>query len=175
VRRVAVFKTMPVLRFPVAVVMDCVPIASRWASERWQPSAVIPVGEADAPAEPRSPQRLPEASTAARWRFDGFWIELHRSEGEGYWLNLTSPAPKAFVMWRPAEDADEPAMRPYGVTVSYNEAARVLDAGEQVEGVPLAPELLAWMKPFVDQNYTPAPRKKIRRNDPFANDREGRR
>lgn len=164
---------MPVLRFPVAVVMDCVPISSRWASEQWQPSAVIPLSDRDTPAEAQPAQRLPSTSAAVSWRFDGFWIELHRSEGEGYWLNLTSPAPKAFVMWRPADEAaGEPAMRPCAVTVSYNEAARVLDAGEQVEGVALAPELLAWMKPFVDQHYTPEPRKKIRRNDPFANERD---
>jgi len=166
---------MPILRFPIAVVMDCVPIDSRWASEQWQPSAVIPLADGEAPLQPQPAQRLAPTSAVKRWRFDGFWIELHRSEGEGYWLNLTSATPKAFVMWRSADEAaGEPAMRPCAVTVSYNEAARVLDAGEQVEGVPLAPELLAWMKPFVDQNYTPAPRKKIRRNDPLANDRDGR-
>ncbi len=167
---------MPVLRFPVSVVMDCVPISNRWASEQWSPSAVIPLADRDAPAEAQPAQRLPSLSSAVRWRFDGLWVELHRSEGEGYWLNLTSCAPKAFVMWRSADDgAGEPAMRPCAVTVSYNEAARVLDAGEQVEGVALAPELLAWMKPFVDQHYTPEPRKKVRRNDPFANDVDGRR
>jgi len=167
---------MPILRFPVAVVMDCVPIESRWASERWQPSAVIPVVDHDAPADPQPARRLPSTSSAAQWRFDGLWVELHRSEGEGYWLNMTSQAPKAFVMWRPEEEpADGPAMRPCAVTLSYNEAARVLDAGEQVEGVTLAPELLAWMTPFVDQNYKPEPRKKVRRNDPWANERDGRR
>ena len=107
-----------------------------------------------------------------RWRFDGFATELHRSEGEGYWLNITSPEPKAFVMWRPADDGREPAVRPHTVTLSYNEAARMLDAGEQVDGVPLARELLAWMKPFVDANYTPEARRKVRRNDPFAGDTE---
>jgi len=157
--------------------MDCVPISSRWASEQWRPSAVIPAGR-DAAAEAQPAQRLPSTSSAVQWRFDGLTAELHRSEGEGYWLNMTSAAPKAFVMWRPADEAaDGPAMRPYAVTLSYNEAARVLDAGEQVEGVALAPELLAWMKPFVDQHYTPEPRKKVRRNDPFANqsERDGRR
>jgi hypothetical protein len=161
---------MPVLRFPVAVVMECVPVTSRWATEQWQPSAVIPLASetaCDAIAARRLPSEAP-----VQWRFEALLVELHRSEGEGYWLNLTSPAPKAFVMWRPADDGDEPAMRPHAVTVSYNEAARMLDAGEQVEGVPLAPELLGWMKPFVDANYKPEPRRKVRRNDPFAADRD---
>jgi hypothetical protein len=160
---------MPALRFPVAVVMECVPIASRWASEQWRPSAVLPcIGG----GETVRVQSLASTSAARRWRFDGFAAELHRSEGEGYWLNLTSEAPKAFVMWRSSEEGSEPAVRPHAVTLSYNEAARMLDAGEQVEGVPLAPELLAWMKPFVDANYRPEPRKKIRRNDPLAADRD---
>ena len=155
---------MPILRFPVAVVMDRVPLASPWASERWQPSAVIPLA-ADVPAGVR---RLAPTSPATQWRFDGLSTELHRSEGEGYWLNLTSPAAKAFVMWRPADDGAEPSVRPHAVTLSYNEAARMLDAGEQVEGVPLAAELRAWMQPFVDANYKPEPRRKVRRNDPLA-------
>jgi len=162
-------KTMPILRFPVAVVMDCVPLASRWVSEQWRPSAVIPLAD-DAGIEVSHAQRLLSATSTKQWRFDGLWTELHRSEGEGYWLNLTSPAPKAFVMWRPAEEAGEPAMRACAVTLSYNEAARMLDAGEQVEGVRLAPELLEWMKPFVEANYKPEPRRKNRRNDPFAAD-----
>jgi hypothetical protein len=144
--------------------MDRIPLASRWASERWQPSAVIPLS-ADASA---GMQQLPPSSATTQWRFDGLYAELHRSEGEGYWLNLTSPAPKAFVMWRPSEDGTEPAFRPHAVTLSYNEAARMLDAGEQVEGVPLAAELRAWVQPFVDANYQPQARRKIRRNDPFA-------
>jgi hypothetical protein len=59
-------------------------------------------------------------------------------------------------------------LRPVLVTVSYNEAARMLDGGEQVEAVPMLPEILEWMNPFVAEHYKPEPRKKIRRNDPFA-------
>ncbi len=154
----------------MSIVMDCVPITSRWASEQWRPFSVLPLAE----TLPASMERIDAPGGVRRWRFDGFEAELHRSEGEGYWLNLTSPEPKAFVMWRPSEDGKEPAMRPHAVTLSYNEAARMLDGGEQVDGVPLAPELAAWMKPFVDANYTPEPRRKARRNDPFATDREPR-
>jgi hypothetical protein len=156
-------------RFPVAVVMDCVPLASRWASEQWRLSAVIPLD-----AEPAQPSvtRVGSSSPTVQWRFEGLAMELYRSEGEGYWLNLTSPDPKAFVMWRASEDGSQPAVRPHAVTLSYNEAARMLDAGEQLDGVALAPELRAWVQPFVDQHYKPEPRKKRRRNDPF--DAQGR-
>ena len=158
---------MTILRFPVAVVMDCVPVGGRWACEQWRPSAVVPL----AVDPPDAGIQTDEIAGTTQWRFSPLWIELHRSEGEGYWLNLTSPAPKAFVMWRAGDEGVRPAVRPHAVTVSYNEAARMLDAGEQVDGVALAPELHAWMKPFVDANYTPQPRRKTRRNDPFAAER----
>ena len=54
------------------------------------------------------------------------------------------------------------------VTASYNEAARMLDGGELVDAVPMPPEILAWVAPFVAANYQPEPRRKVRRNDPFA-------
>ena len=61
-------------------------------------------------------------------------------------------------------------MLPVVVTVSYNQAARMLDGGERVDAVPLPAAILAWMQPFVAENYKPEPRKKVRRNDPFADD-----
>ncbi len=61
-------------------------------------------------------------------------------------------------MWRPAEDGAGRAVRPVIVTVSYNEAARMLDGGEQVDAVPMPPEILAWMQPFVAEHYKPEPR-----------------
>ncbi len=61
-------------------------------------------------------------------------------------------------------------MFPVIVTVSYNEAARMLDGGEQVDAVPMPAGILAWMQPFVAEHYKPEPKRKVRRNDPFADD-----
>ena len=69
-------------------------------------------------------------------------MELHRSEAEGYYLNITAPEPKVFVMWRMAEAGVVPPVRPVVVTVSYNQAARMLDGGEQVDAVPLPADIL---------------------------------
>ncbi len=52
--------------------------------------------------------------------------------------------------------------------MSYNEAARLMDGGERVEAVPMPAEILASMTPFVSEHYKPEPRRKVRRNDPFA-------
>ena len=152
-------------RFPVAVVVQRTPLVNRWVSERWEPVAV----ERDAePHAVRLQLCIADSTSATRWRFGGYAIELHRSEAEGYFLNVTSPSPKIFVMWRLKEDGAVPPIGPELVTVSYNEAARLLDGGEQVEAVPMLPEVLAWMTPFVDEHYKPEPKRKVRRNDPFA-------
>jgi hypothetical protein len=163
-------KTMSALRFPVVVVMERVPLASRWVDARWQPGAVVPLPGAGPDEAPGPPSCIADGPEGVAWSFPGHAVELHPSEGEGYYLNVTAPEPKAFVMWRPAEDGEEPAARVVLVTLSYNEAARMLDGGERVDSVPLARELFDWMRPFVEQHYRPEPRKKIRRNDPFRED-----
>ena len=159
------------MRFPVAVIVQRTPLASRWQAERWEPVAVECVGETKTG---NGPTPIADDGAGARWRFDGHAIELHRSEAEGYFLNVTSPDPKVFVMWRIAEDGALPPVRPEIVTVSYNEAARLLDGGEQVDAVPMLPEILAWLSPFVAENYKPEPKRKVRRNDPFADKSSGR-
>jgi hypothetical protein len=161
-------------RFPVAVVIERVTLFNRWASEQWQVAAV----ERD-----DSPQHLPvrmaHDERHTRWRFTGLSMELHLSESEGYYLNITSPDPKVFVMWRMAEGAAEdeqhPGAFPVLVTVSYNEAARLLDGGEQVDATPLSAEMLTWMQPFVDANYRPETKRKVRRNELYERDQAGNR
>jgi hypothetical protein len=109
-----------------------------------------------------------------RWCFTGLAVELHPTEVEGYFLNLTAPQPRAFVLWRLHDDG-APAARPLIVTVSYNEAGRFMDGGEQVDGVELPVFLADAMRPFIAEHYKPEPRRKVRRNDPFAADEGGER
>jgi hypothetical protein len=156
---------MHAARLSVEVVMERVPLRNRWVSERWQPVAVAPA-QAALPGEPLC-VRLPAAEGCERWCIKGHTVELHPTEAEGYFLNLTAPEPKAFVMWR-MHDQGEPPARPVFVTLSYNEAARSLDGGEQVDSVPLLPALADWMRPFIATHYRPEPRRKVKRNDPFA-------
>jgi hypothetical protein len=158
------------LRFPVAVILRCAPLANRWASERWEAAAVL-----------LEPARTASEATAfgddgsgPRWRFGGHEIELHPSEAEGYWLIVSAPEPKVFVMWRAAEPGVVPPVHPVIVTVSYSQAARMLDGGEQVDAVPLPSGIRKWMQPFVAMHYQPEVRRKVRRNDPFRDDAERR-
>jgi hypothetical protein len=166
------FKAMLLLRFPVTVVIERVPLANRWVSEQWRVAAVEPLpGGNVSPAT----ERLPDQGNVARWRCSGFAVELTRSESEGYYLNISSPEPKAFVMYRmeqaPVHVDSAVKLQVHLVTVSYNEAARLLDGGEQVDAVGLDAALLAWMQPFVAEHYRPEPKRKARRNELY--EREG--
>jgi len=160
---------MTLVRFPVAVIMERIPLTNRWVNEQWRAAAV----ELDADAE-HPPEPLGTHSDTTRWRVPGHTIELHRSEGEGYYLNLASGDPKVFVMWRMLEpDADEqsePRARPVIVTVSYGEAARFLDAGEQVDAVPMPTPIRVALEPFVAEHFRPEPRKKVKRNELYEGD-----
>jgi hypothetical protein len=158
------------LYFSVDVLMERVPLDNRWASERWLPSAVRPIGELGAgarPENPGAPERVADGPGGTLWRFPGHAIELHTSEAEGYYLNITSATPLVFVMWREAEDESQPAALPQLVTVSYNQAGRILDGGERVDPVPMPEAIATWIRPFVAEHYKPEPRRKMKRNDPF--------
>jgi hypothetical protein len=168
------------MRFPVAVIFERTTLANRWVSECWGPVAVIPpvvaTRSAGVPGAPTA-VKISDEPSSTRWRFDGHAFELHPTEAEGYYLNLVAPDPKAFVMWRMTEDGGDPPVFPVIVTVSYNEAARMLDGGERVDAVPLPAGILAWMEPFVAEHYKPEPKQRVRRNDPLADGsfRRGRR
>jgi hypothetical protein len=157
--------TIPI-RFPVAVIMQRTPLVNRWASERWEPLAVLPQVADALPVG--GPVCVRDDATCTHWRFDGHALELHRSEAEGYFLNLVAPDPKVFVNWRMHDDPADPPVFPVIVTVSYNEAARMMDGGERVDAVPLPAVVRDWMIPFVAEHYKPEPKRKVRRNDPFA-------
>jgi hypothetical protein len=138
--------------YPIAVIMERVALANPWRAHSWEVKSVIrdifPAGS-DKRVIVRDERQL-------QVLFPGFELHLVRDEAEGYYLNLTSPEPRVFVLWR--EYGEE--ARPEFVTVSYNEGARWTDSGENVDSVVLPPELLPWIGEFVEQNYRPEPRKK---------------
>ena len=101
-----------------------------------------------------APRALRDDGKLALLVFPGLPVTLHRDEGEGYHLNLTSGAPAWFVMWRLVE-GDPSALTPERVTLSYNEAGRLLDAQEQVDNLPLPPDVRDWLQSYTDAHYQP--------------------
>ena len=137
--------------FPVAVVMAWTRLDNRWQSETWEAIGVV-----EDPGVENSPRLLKRDNSHARWLHPGFRLELFRDEAEGYYLNLSAPQPYVFVMWRLEEDIARPKI----VTLSYNEAARMMDAGESVDGVPIPDEWRAWLAEYVALHYRPEQEKK---------------
>jgi hypothetical protein len=104
---------------------------------------------------------LRDDGDTAQFLFPGFDVPLHADEGEGYHLNLTSGAPVWFVHWR--IDDDDPARAwPERVTLSYNEAGRLLDAQERVDNVPLPAPVREWLQDYTDVHYRPEPKRRAR-------------
>ncbi|PKO94459.1 MAG: DUF3305 domain-containing protein [Betaproteobacteria bacterium HGW-Betaproteobacteria-10] len=153
-------------RFSVAVIVEKTRLENRWANEKWEAIGVVPAFDAAADVPPKQIFANEEREQFLIGRLD---LELFRDEVANYHLNLTSPEPRVFVLWRLEEDF----ARPYEVTLSYGEAARWADSGEECDGVPMPREIADWLGDFVNTHYKPEGRKKVRRNDPFANDQPG--
>ncbi len=141
------------LRRPVAVVIVKRIVDNPWTSEIWVPIAVI---ERDGTRD-QAPVLLERNAAGEQWLHFGFEVELNRTEAEGYYLNLTTDQPVAFVEWELTDTGAEPRW----VTVSYHEAARRMDGGAQVEAVPMPREWLPWLAAFTQQHLQ-VPEKKRR-------------
>ena len=137
----------------VAVVLERTEVASRWVTHQWQAASVIP----DVGGEPRV---ILEREGLLQKVFPGFEVTLYPDESEGYYLNVSSGEPCVFVSVRTDEGGDEPY--PFQVTASYNEAARWMDGGERVDKAAIDLEFAAWIGEWVEANYRPEPKERIR-------------
>lgn len=135
----------------VAVVLEREATGNAWQSHQWRVASVIP----DPGGEPRVLVDTPEIFHKI---FPGFELTLYRDEAEGYYLNVSGPAPSVFVLWR--MDADRGL--PLDVTVSSEEAGRWLDGGHSVDRVAMPPEIFAWVGDYVEHNYRPEPKQRIK-------------
>jgi hypothetical protein len=151
--------------FPLSIVMERIAVESRWQREKWQLAGVLPAFDAPAPVV------WVDRTGLKQVRHPGFAVELFKDEAEGYFLNVVAPEPRVFVLWRMDEATNEAA--PKFVTVSYNEAARWMDAQETVESVAMPPDLLDAIRAWVEANYQP-PEKKQRIRPKSFESREGR-
>jgi len=128
-------------------------LESRWQSQAWEALGVL--ADYAGAGEPRV---IVETPGITQWLYPGFDIVLQRSEAEGYFHNVSALAPNVFVLWRMADSRAVP----HYVTVSYDEASRWMDGGAQVDSVAMPPAMRAWLREFVDQNYRPEPKKRLR-------------
>lgn len=150
--------------FPISVIIEKTRLDNRWVSEKWEAIGVVPAFAAELDG---APKQIFSDAERQRYLVGSFNLELFRDEVDNYHLNLTSPEPRVFVMWRMVDDFPRPVM----MSLSYGEAARWMDAGEECDGVPMPAEIADWLGDFVNTHYKPAVRHKVKRNDPFAGKR----
>jgi hypothetical protein len=140
----------------IAVVMQRTPLNNRWQPHQWRPMEIV----GDAVLSEGAARCLMDDEADTRWLFPDFDIKLFSDEAEGYFLNISSPAPCWFIMWRLEEiDGAEVAV-PKFVTLSYNEAARLMDGGERVDTLPASAGIVERLIAFVADHYKPEPKRK---------------
>jgi hypothetical protein len=138
--------------FPVSIVMQRRDLQNRWQSEAWEPVGVLPeAGEG-------VPRVLVEEPGLTQWLYPGMRVQLRVADADGYFLNVSTAEPCVFVLWR----MEDGRAVPCHLTVSYSEASSWMDGGEQVDRVPMPREVYDWVSEFVQRNYRPQPKKKIR-------------
>lgn len=162
-------------------------IDNPWQNYRWLPIEVIPdIGQFGKTLEQAGTESnrkvvgrfLARDSEGESWLFAGFDFQFFRDESEGYFLNSSSPSPCWFVMWRLEPDYTnyiEPSSLPlvndedgaglaipHRLMLSYNEAARLIDGGEQVDTCPLQEEMKVYLAQYVAENYKPEPKKRAK-------------
>jgi hypothetical protein len=147
----------PPPRLRVAVRIDRRRQPTPWEAWGFRLTEVV-LDEGDFGATPRT---LRDDGDTAQFLFPDLPVTLHRDEAEGYYLNLSSGAPVWFVMWR-IDDEDPSRAWPECVTLSYNEAGRMLDAQERVDNLPLPPDVVAWLQAFTEEHHKPEPKRRKR-------------
>ena len=135
----------------VSIVIERLPMESRWATHRWELAGVVP----DVGGEART---VVDSERLMQRIHPGHELALYRDEAEGYYLNVSSGETSVFVTLRVDEASGD--TYPFQATLSYNEAARWMDSNERVERVAAWPELAQWVSAWVEQNYRPEPKKR---------------
>lgn len=140
----------------VSVIMQRKTLDNRWQSHQWRPLEVLDT----ATLPPGSARCLVNDASDTRWLFPGFDIKLFSDEGEGYYLNISSDTPCWFIMWRIEQIGAQEVAVPKAVTLSYNEAARLMDGGEQVDTLPASATIIARLSRFTQEHYQPEVKRK---------------
>ena len=128
-------------------------LRNRWESMSGEPWSVLESGEAAG-----EPRLLVDQPDVQQWFHAGFPLVIHRDEIEGYYMNVSSGSPRVFVLWRMEEDKGLPLQ----VTVSYDEGGRWMDGGHSVDSVTMPAQVFAWIGEYVEKNYRPEPKKRIK-------------
>lgn len=138
---------------PISVVLERRVSNSQWVDHTWEPVGVLP-------RVPLAPGALmAEGEGFAQFHGGALDLELFRGETEGYLNNLSQTPPVVFVVLRRNEEPGELEFEPFLATVCPYEAMGYTENNDDlvVEGVPMSPEVMAWVQEFVAAHHIDAP------------------
>lgn len=151
---------------PISVVIERRATNSQWHDHLWRPIGILPHAASDRGT------LLAEGDGWAQYQGGTLDLELFRGETEGYLINLSQDPPLVFVVLRRNEDAEGMEFEPFLATVCPYEAMGYTEGNDDViEGIPMPPEVLAWVREFVALHHVDAPfvkRKNKRHQDDYG-------
>lgn len=154
---------------PISVVVERRASDSPWLDHIWRAIGVLPH------AAPERAKLLAEGEGWVQYQADTPDLELFRGETEGYLTNLSQTPPVVYVVLRRNEDGDGLEFEPFLATACPYEAMGYTAGGDEiVEGVPMPPEILVWVRDFVARHHVDQPflkRKNKRHQDEYGGKR----
>jgi Protein of unknown function (DUF3305) len=154
---------------PISVVIERRASSNRWADHLWRPVGVLP----RAASEPG--KLLADGEGWAHFQSGTLNLELFRGETEGYLTNLSQKVPVVYIVLRRNESGDGLEFEPFLATACPYEAMGYTAGGDEiVEGVPMPPETMLWVREFVAHHHVDEPFKK-RKNKRHQDDYGGKR
>lgn len=149
---------------PISVVVERRESKNPWGDPLWRPFGVLPADAAAATGK-----LLAEGEGWAQYQGGKLNIELFKRETEGYLTNLSQERPMVFIVLRRNGEAEGLEFEPFMATVCPYEAMNYSeDNDDVVEGVPMPPDVMAWVREFVTAHHVETPfvkRKNRRRPD----------
>lgn len=143
--------------FAVSILMQHRVIENNiWVSDKWEVEAVVAADRSSRGEPERSISRI--GADDKKYIWSNYQISLHKDETESYYFNIISDTPFVFVVCRDEEGDGE--LRPFNVSVNYDEAASYMELDDEVFQVPMPADIYRWVEAFVVNNYVPVKRKK---------------
>lgn len=144
-----------------------------WTAYQWELAAIL--SDSEGPETLQGPITIKASRTTSQYMWKGLKIRLYVDAAEGYWYNLLSDVPYAFVVCQTDATDDEEVPIPLLVTVSQDEAGAHLETDSIVLSGPLPVDIRDSTEEFVVNNYVPQTKKKRKRRDWYKESEENRR
>ncbi len=134
-----------------------------WISYEWELAAIL--SDKEGPDSLEGPITIRESTQTSQYLWKGLKIKLYVDAAEGYWYNLLSDVPYAFVVCELDAVDNDAVPIPYLVTISQDEAGAHLETDSLVLSGPLPADIRDSAEQFVVNNYIPQVKKKRKRRD----------